>query len=269
MNFQTVLYERVGPVGVVRLNRPESMNAVIEQMYLDLQAVLEQAREDPEVRALVLTGTVWRRKGGDKQAFCAGADLKKHAAGERTPAQRREYILLAHETTRRLYEFNKPVIAAINGPARGAGSELALCCDFIFMAGDATLAFTETGLGTFVGGGSTRHLARLVGTVRAKELIYTGRVLDGPKAVEIGLALKSLPVKDLLKAAVDFCRELAERAPVSLAFAKELIQKAPERDLEAVLAAETEAVLACMETDDWHEGIASFQEKRKPSFKGK
>lgn len=269
MNLQTVLYERLGPVGVVRLNRPESMNAVIEQMYLDLQVVLDQARKDPEVRALVLTGTVWRREGGDKQAFCAGADLKKHAAGERTPEQRREYILLAHETTRRLYEFNKPVIAAINGPARGAGSELALCCDFIFMAEGATLAFTETGLGTFVGGGSTKHLARLVGLTRAKELIYTGRVLDGRKAVEIGLALKCLPVKELLKAAVEFGRELAQRAPVSLAFAKELIQKAPEADLEAVLAAETEAILACMDTEDWHEGIASFQEKRKPSFKGK
>jgi enoyl-CoA hydratase len=269
MNLQTVMYERAGPVGVVRLNRPESMNAVIEQMYLDIQAVLDRARGDPEVRALVLTGTVLRREGGDKQAFCAGADLKKHAAGERTPEQRREYILLAHETTRRLYEFKKPVIAAINGPARGAGAEMALSCDFIFMADEATLAFTETGLGTFVGGGATKHLARLVGMARAKELIYTGRVLDGRRAVEIGLALRWFPVKQLLKAAVEFGRELAERAPVSIAFAKELIQKAPERDLEAVLSAETEAILACMDTEDWKEGIASFQERRKPAFKGR
>lgn len=269
MNLETVLYERVGPVGVVRLNRPERMNAVIEQMYLDIRAVLEEARGDPEVRALVLTGTVWKREGGDKQAFCAGADLKKHAAGERTPLQKREYILLAHEITRRLYEFEKPVIAAINGPARGAGAEMALCCDFIFMADEATLAFTETGLGTFVGGGATQHLTRLVGMARAKEMIYTGRILDGLEAVDFGLALRSYPQKELLPAAIDFGKELARRAPVSLVFAKELIQLSQQRDLYTVLMAEAEAILACMNTEDWKEGIASFQEKRQPVFKGK
>ena len=269
MNLQTVLYQLDGQVGVLRLNRPERMNAVVEQMYQDIQAVLDQAREDPQVRALVLTGTVLKREGGDKPAFCAGADLKKHGAGERTPWQKREYILLAHEITRRLYEFEKPVIAAINGPARGAGVEMALCCDFIFMADEATLAFTETGLGTFVGGGATRHLARLVGTARAKELIYTGRVLDGLEAVDFGLALRSYPEKELLPAAVDFAQELARRAPVSLAFAKELIQLAQQRDLHTVLMTEAEAILACMNTADWREGIASFQEKRQPVFKGK
>jgi enoyl-CoA hydratase len=269
MNLQTVLYERHGQVGVLRLNRPERMNAVIEQMYLDILAVLDQSRGDPEVRALVLTGTVWKREAGDKQAFCAGADLKKHAAGERTPFQKREYILLAHETTRRLYEFEKPVIAAINGPARGAGAEMALCCDFLFMADEATLAFTETGLGTFVGGGSTRHLARLVGPARAKELIYTGRILDGLEAVDLGLALRSYPLKELLPAALDFAGELARRAPVSLAFAKELIQLSDQRDLHTVLMAEAEAILACMNTEDWQEGIASFQQKRQPVFKGR
>ncbi len=235
MNLKTVLYERDGQVGVLRLNRPERMNAVIERMYLDIQAVLDEARGDPEIRALVLTGTVWEREDGDKQAFCAGADLKKHAAGERTPWQKREYILLAHEITRRLYELEKPTIAAVNGPARGAGAEMALCCDFIFMADEATLAFTETGLGTFVGGGVTRHLTRLVGMARAKELIYTGRILDGQEAVDFGLALRSYPEKEILSAAIDFGEELALRAPVSLAFAKELIQLSQQRDLHTVL----------------------------------
>jgi enoyl-CoA hydratase len=269
MNLETVQYELDGKVGVLRLNRPERMNAVIEQMYLDIQAVLDRARTDPEVRALVLTGTVWKREEGDKPVFCAGADLKKHASGERTPWQKREYILLAHETTRRIYQFKKPVIAAVNGPARGAGAEMALGCDFIFMADEATLAFTETGLGTFVGGGSTRHLARLVGMARAKELIYTGRIIDGLEAVDVGLALRSYPEKELLPAAVDFASELARRAPISLAFAKELIQLAEQRDLQTVLMAEAEAILACMNTQDWKEGIASFQQKREPVFEGK
>lgn len=268
MNLETVLYQLEGPVGVLRLNRPERMNAVVEQMYLDIRAVLDQARDDPEVRALVLTGTVLKREDGDKPAFCAGADLKVHASGERTPWQKREYILLAHETTRRLYEFKKPVVCAVNGPARGAGAELALCCDFIFMADEATLGFTETGLGTLVGGGSTRHLVRLVGPARAKELVYTGRIIDGLEAVDLGLALRSYPGKELLPAAIGFGQELARRAPISLAFSKELLQLSQQRDLHTVLMAEAEAILACMNTGDWQEGIASFQQKRRPVFKG-
>jgi len=100
------------------------MNAVIEQMYLDIRDVLAESRHDAGIRVLIITGSVRKGPGGEKQAFCAGADLKKHASGDRTPWQKREYILLAHETTRMIYEFPKPVIVAVNGPARGAGTEM-------------------------------------------------------------------------------------------------------------------------------------------------
>ncbi|MCD6293515.1 MAG: enoyl-CoA hydratase/isomerase family protein, partial [Deltaproteobacteria bacterium] len=176
MAFETVLYEKSGDIGVLKLNRPERMNAVIEQMYLDIQAVPAEAQNDAHVRVLVLTGTVRKGSKGAKQAFCAGADLKKHAVGDRTLWQKREYILLAHETTRKIYEFPKPVIVAVNGPARGAGAEMALNGDFMFMADTATIAFPETGLATCVGGGATYHLPQLVGMMRAKELIFTGRI---------------------------------------------------------------------------------------------
>lgn len=269
MELETILYEERDHIGVIRLNRPHRMNAVIEEMYRDLQQVLEHARGEPETRALVLTGSVWRRPDGDKQAFCAGADLKKHSTGERTPWQQREYIHLAHETTRLLYELPKPVIAAVNGPARGAGAEMALNCDFVIMADDATIAFPETGLGTFVGGGVTRHLTQLVGMTVARKLIYTGQVLDGPEAVACGLALRSVPLDRLMATADELARQIAEKAPISMAFAKEQIQRAPARDLKTVLLVEAEAILACMKTSDWAEGIASFREKRRPVFKGK
>jgi enoyl-CoA hydratase len=269
MELETIRYEREDRVGIVRLNRPERMNAVIEQMYLDLQQVLAGAVDDPGVRALVLTGSVRTKDGVDKQAFCAGADLKEHAAGRRTPWQKRAYIHLAHETTHRLYRCPVPVIAAINGPARGAGTEMALNCDLLLMANDASLAFTETGLGTFVGGGVTAHLNRLLGMQKAKYLVYTGAVLDGPAAVREGLALASYPIDRLLPEAIALAGRLAERAPVSMAFAKQLIQAAPLRDLETVLLAEAEAILACMTTSDWQEGIDSFAEKRLPRFEGK
>lgn len=269
MVLETVLFERDGPVGIIRLNRPERMNAVIEQMYLDLQAVLDRVLEDRSLRAVILTGTVWKRPDGDKQAFCAGADLKKHSAGERSPWQRREYILLAHETTRRIYGFPKPVIVAVNGPARGAGAEMALNGDFLIMAHSATIGFPETGLGTFVGGGVTFHLPGMVGLMKAKELVYTGRIFTGHEAVDLGMALRSVPLEDLMPEALALAREVAEKAPISIGFAKKLMQEAPHRDLDTVLLAESEAILACMNTEDWREGIRSFAEKRKPEFRGK
>jgi enoyl-CoA hydratase len=245
------------------------MNAVIEQMYLDLQRVLADARDREDVRALVLTGSVWKRPGGDKQAFCAGADLKKHSSGDRSGWQRREYIFLAHETTRIIHDLPKPVIAALNGPARGAGAEMALACDFIIMAEEATIGFPETGLGTCVGGGVTKHLPQIVGEAQAKRLIYLGEVLDGRRAVELGLAIESVPLAELETKAREFASRLARKAPLSMALVKSLIQKAPNRDLETVLLAEAEAILACMGTSDWREGIDAFSERREPRFTGR
>ena len=269
MTYDTLIFDREGHVGIVRLNRPERMNAVIEAMYHDLQAVLEVARDDAGIRALVLTGTVWKRGDGDKQAFCAGADLKKHAAGDRSPQQRRDYIRLAHETLHGLHEVSVPTLAAVNGPARGAGAEMALACDFLLMADTATLAFPETGLGTCVGGGVTRHLARTLGEMQAKHLMFTGEVVDGRGAEALGLALRSVPLERLLPEALALAELLADRAPVSLALVKRLIHRARDLDLRSVLEEEGDAILACMETRDWHEGIASFEEKRKPKYQGK
>lgn len=269
MSYETILYEKKGGVAIVRLNRPERMNAVIERMYVDLNNALERAGGDAEVRALVLTGSARIKDGVAKHAFCAGADLKKHDSGERTHADKRAYILAAHESCRRLHVFTKPVIAAVNGPARGAGVEMALCADFILMADTATVAFTETGLGTFVGGGATYHLPKLVGLARAKELVYTGRVIDGREAVELGLAIASWPVAELEKRAMELAGTLAAKAPFSLELAKRRLQQPATLDLESVLHLEAEGILACMDTEDWHEGIRSFAEKRAPVFKGK
>ena len=269
MQFETILYEVDGGVAVIRLNRPHRMNAVIEQMYLDLQRALAAVEEDPDVRVVILTGSVRKHPDGDKQAFCAGADLKEHGAGRRTAEQKRAYIELAHETTRRLYEASVPTVAVVNGPARGAGAEMALNCDFVLMAATATLAFPETSLGTFVGGGVTAHLQRVVGVTEAKRLIYTGAVLDGPGAAAIGLALSSHPLDELMPAARALAANLADRAPISIAFAKKHLQLAPGRELKDVLRTETEAILDCMATEDWQEGVDSFAERRKPVYRGR
>jgi enoyl-CoA hydratase len=268
MSFETIEILTDGPVATIRLNRPERMNAVIEKMYLEIQGGLSNLRADPVIRSVILTGSTVKRNGSEKQAFCAGADLKEHASG-RSPAQKRQYILLAHETIRLLHEFPRPVIAVVNGPARGAGAEMALACDLMLIAEDATLGFPETGIGTFVGGGATYLLPRQIGLARAKELIYTGRVLNGPAAVELGLALACYPVSSLTQEARNLAREIAEKAPVPIAMAKTHLQRAPDSNFITALHREAEAILACMNTADWREGLWAFREKRKPRFSGK
>ncbi len=267
-NYSTIIYERKDNIGIIKLNRPERMNAVIEEMYLEIQDVLKEAENDNEIRVLIITGSSFKKNGKIKHAFCAGADLKKHSQGDRTPWQKREYIFLAHNTTKMIYEYPKPIIAVVNGPARGAGTEMALNCDFIIMADEATIGFPETSLGTFVGGGVTKHLVNLVGIQMAKYLIYTGKILNGKEAKELGIAIESKPIKELMNFSLSFAKELGEKAPVSMKFAKKYLQKCPSLDLDTVLTLEAEAILACMNTEDWHEGIRAFLEKRKPIYKG-
>jgi len=274
MNPSTVIFETQDKIGILRLHRPYRMNAVIETMYEELGALLDSAAANSAIRALILTGaTAIRQKGESrnspiKEVFCAGADLKHHAEGGRTPQDKKAYIKLAHATCLRLRTLPLPVIAAVNGPARGAGSELALNCDFVLMADTATLAFPETGLGTMVGGGVTRHLERTVGLSRARELIYTGRVLSGPEAVKAGLALASVPVGCLMDEALALASRMTGKAPLSMALAKSLMENAPQHTLEEAYDQESRAILACMESRDWQEGIDAFKDKRQPIFKG-
>ncbi len=269
MDFTTIKYQHSDGIGIITLNRPERMNAVIEEMYLEIKEALLTAREDVNIRALIIAGSSIMKNGKLKQAFCAGADLKKHSSGERTSEEKRHYITLAHETCRLIYEFPKPVIAKVNGPARGAGAEMALSCDFILMAADATIAFPETSLGTCVGGGVSKHLTAIAGMAKAKELIYTGRVLDGQAAVLAGIALESLPMDKLNERTMQFSCDLVKKAPISMKLVKSLIQESPGHDVKTALGNETEAILECMKTEDWHEGIKAFNEKRQPVYKGK
>ena len=268
MNYSTIQVQTDGPVVTIQLNRPERMNAVNEDMYKEIQNELSRSCENPDVRCLILTGSVLERNGITKQAFCSGADLKKHASGERSKAQREEYIRLAHETTRKIYTFPKPVIAAVNGPARGAGTEMAFSCDFLLIAEEATLGFPETGLGTFVGGGVTHILPRLIGLAKAKELIYTGRIIDGRTAVQFGLAFECYPVPNLFDEANGLALKIAGKGPISIAYAKDLLQRSPGLDIAGALEIETNAILACMNSEDWQEGLRAFSEKRSPRFTG-
>lgn len=259
MSYETIIYTRRNAVAEIRFNRPHRLNAVIEQFYSDLLAALKAAEQDDQVRVVVLTG--------EGRAFCVGADLKEHGKGERTARQQRDYLVLGNDCCRRIQSCPLPVVAAVNGFAAGAGAEMAISSDFILMKESALLWLPEVSIGTFIGGGVSGILPRLVGLARARELIMTGRRIDGREAAAIGLALQVFS-DDAFEGGVDeFARTLASKAPVSMRFAKEHLND-PGRSIETRLITELEALRACMVTEDWREGVDAFAEKRQPVFKG-
>jgi len=260
MSFQTILYAARDGVAEIRLNRPHRLNAVVQQLYDELNAALDRAESDRDVRVVLLTG--------EGRAFCAGADLKEHKAG-RSAFERREYLRGEQTVCRRLLELKQPVVAAVNGYALGAGAELAIAADFIVMAASARIGLPEIGMGAFLGGGVTWLLPRLVGLAKARELVFLGEHLDGAEAVRIGLATRVFPDEGFLDHARVFAGRLREKAPLSMQLAKEQLNVGVERPLDAVLVAELEAMMFCSTTKDWQEGIDAFAEKRPPVFHGK
>lgn len=255
-----VVLSREGACALVRLNRPDRLNAVNLELYEKLTVGLEAMAQESEVRVLILTGT--------GRAFCAGADMKAHGEGEMPPDRRRVYIEAGQQANRLLQTIPKPVVAAVNGHAIGAGIELALSCDFIVVAEEAKLRLPEAALGTFVGGGTVYTLPRRVGLARARELVMLASFFDGREARELGLADRAVPAERVLSEAKSLAEALARNAPVSLAAAKRLFDRAGHLEPDSILGLEAEALAECMATDDWREGVRAFAEKREPRFRG-
>lgn len=256
-----VLVSREGSTATVTLNRPDRLNAVSLELYQALDAELATLADDPEVRAIILTGA--------GRAFCVGADLHAHAKGTGGADARRTYVEAAQSAARRIQTLRVPVVAAANGHAIGAGLELLVACDLAVVAAGAKLRFPEVGLGTFVGGGVTATLDRIVGRARARELLMLCPMFTGAEALDMGLVNRAVPAEQVLEEAVSMAHELAGKAPLSLALAKDLLYRAPRLELDGVLDLEAEALLRCMETSDWREGVEAFQEKRDPHFEGR
>jgi len=260
MKFETLIYNKAANYVEIRFNRPHRLNAVVELFYQELIAALAHAEADEEVRAVLLTG--------EGRAFCVGADMKEHGAGERSLFDRRQYLQLGNDVCETIFELDKPVVAAVNGYALGAGAEMACACDFVIMAEEAKIGFPEISIGTCVGGGVTQFLPRLVGLVKARELIFLGNKIDGKEAARIGLVTKAVGTDELAKSAQDFISELASKAPVSMRSAKKLLNQASYNNLDAQLIHELDAVFVCTTTQDWQEGVDAFAQKRAPKFKG-
>jgi enoyl-CoA hydratase/carnithine racemase len=257
---EPVLSRRHGPTLVLTLNRPERLNAVSLPMYARLLAELRAAAADRDVRCVVLTG--------QGRAFCVGADLKAHGEEPPTGEERRRYVRTAQRVNRLIQVGPTPVVAAVNGHAVGAGLELALSSDFMIVAQEAKLRFPEISLGTFVGGGTVYTLAERVGTLKARELVYLGDFFLGREAVDMGVAWKAVPPDQVVPAALELAARLAEKAPLSLAWAKRLIGPAGTMPRRRALALEARALERIFGTRDWREGVEAFLEKRAPRFTG-
>jgi enoyl-CoA hydratase len=258
---ETIIYRKAGPIAEIRFNRPHRLNAVVEPLYRELLWALGDAETDGSVRVVLLTG--------EGRAFCVGADLKEHQKGERTPFDQRAYLMLGNRVCERIYRLGKPVIAAVNGYALGAGAEMAISADFLIMTEEAEIGFPEVSIGTFIGGGTSHILPRLVGLAKARELVFTGARIDGHQAHAIGLAARVFSGEAFTDGVMQFAQALASKAPFSMALAKEHLNGGGSRTYDAALLTELEGVRACMTTEDWREGVIAFAERRAPVFKGR
>lgn len=252
--YQHILLEPHGAVMVVRLNRPQVLNALNAPMVAEIAAALEGIALDAALRCVVLTGSGAR-------AFAAGADIAEMqgAAPDAGAAQ----------SWTRIADFSKPLIAAVNGLALGGGMELALICDIILASETARFGQPEINLGIIPGAGGTQRLTRVVGKSLAMEMILNARMLSADEALRVGLVSSIYPSETLLFNALKTAQQIAARAPLAIIAAKKSVNAAFDLSLTAGLTVEREQFTALFATEDQREGMTAFLEKRRPVWKGK
>lgn len=260
MQFQYVIYEKSERIATITLNRPDALNAFNKDVVEEILKALEDAKNDEKIRVVILTGA------GEK-AFSAGADIKTMKGFDALKA--RELSLMGEKLCTAIENFEKPVIAAINGYALGGGLEVAMACDLRIASDKAKMGQTEINIGLIPGWGGTQRLTRLIGKTKAKELVFTGKMIDAKTAEQLGLVNMVVPADQFREAVRKFAMELAEKAPVALRIAKALINKGADMSLDAAIALEREGFGVVGSTEDLQEGVSAFIEKRKPVFKGK
>ncbi len=257
MAYDNVLVEHDPAISVITVNRPKSLNALNSQT---LRELTQAVRECADARVIILTGT------GDR-AFVAGADISEMAP--MGPWQAREFSELGHVLTALIEDIPAATIAAVNGYALGGGLELAVACDMIFASENARLGLPEVSLGVTPGFGGTQRLVRLVGKLRAKEMIFTGDWVDAKQAMEMGLVNAVIPREKLLDHCRSIGQKIAQKGPLAVARAKRLVERGYDMPLRAANRQEAESFALLFDTDDRREGMRAFVEKRPATFRGK
>jgi len=260
MAYENLIFERDGAVAILKVNRPKSLNALNPATVAEIGACLEEVQADSSIRCLIITGE------GDR-AFVAGADISVMVTMTATEG----HAFSAHGlgVMRKLEELPIPVIAAVNGFALGGGTELALACDLIIAADKAKFGQPEINLGVIPGFGGTQRLARRIGLPLARELIYSGDMIDAATALRYGLANKVVPLAELMNEAKALAQKLATKPPVAIRQAKAALNVGIDMDLPNGCRFETEAFAVTFSTEDKEEGMKAFLEKRPAQFKGR
>jgi len=267
MEYKNIVYTREGSflspeenIAVIKLNRPDTLNAFSPEMLNELDNVLDEINRDNTIRAVIITGE-------GERAFSAGADLK--TASSLDEAGARKYLEQGQRLFKKVEDLNKPVIAAINGWALGGGLELAAACDIRIASEEAKLGSPEVRIGLIPGWGGTQRISKIIGVGRAEELILTGGQIGAKDAEKIGLVNKVVSKDELMSTANWTAGQIAANAPIAVRVAKTLVKKSPELGIVEGNRLELDGIMQCFRTEDVREGIQSVFEKRSPQFKGK
>jgi enoyl-CoA hydratase len=260
MSYENVILEIQDAVALLKINRPRALNALNSATLDDLSAAAHEVACNDAVRVVIVTGE------GNK-AFVAGADIQEMQP--MNPMEGVSFSQKGHLAISMLERMGKPVIAAVNGYALGGGLEVALACDIIYASEKARMGFPEVTLGILPGFGGTQRTAKLVGLARAKELIFTGKVITAGEAYEMGLVNKVVPDDQLMGAVQDLAAKMLSAGPVGIGLAKACINKSLAVDIDSGLDFEAEAFGLCFGTEDQKEGMSAFLEKRAPTYRGK
>ncbi len=256
-NYQTIIAETHGRVGLIRLNRPQALNALSALLIRELNAALDIFERDPDIGALVLTGSA--------RAFAAGADITEMQAKTSVGAYLENFL----GDWEHLSKLRKPVIAAVAGFALGGGCELAMMCDIMLAADNAKFGQPEIKLGIMPGAGGTQRLTHAIGKAKTMELCLTGRLMDAAEAERCGLVAKVLPADQLEAEALALAATIAAMSRPAVLAIKESVNRAYEATLSVGMAAERRLFYGLLATEDRKEGMAAFLEKRAADFKNR
>lgn len=261
MAFSTIDLKEEEGICTVTLNRPQRLNALNNTMFSELQEICDIIVKSDSIRVVVLTGA--------GRAFCSGGDVKEMGQRNASHVEALLHMQEINRTTLSFANLPKPVISAVNGVATGAGVNLALAGDIIIATEDAKFSeiFVQVGLTPDVGG--TYFLPRAVGRAIAKELVFTGKMIDAQEAQKLGLINQVVAKDNFYDVVYDMARKIAQGPPIAIAQAKSMINKSLEMDLATTLDNEAYSQAMCIQTEDHKEGVQAFLEKRKPNFKGK
>lgn len=258
MAFETIIVEIEDHVALIKLNRPDALNALNQALVTELCTALQEADQNDKVRCIVLTGS--------EKAFAAGADIKEMSALSFVDVKNKHLFAEVNDT---LANVRKPIIAAVSGYALGGGCELAMGCDFIIAADNAKFGQPEINLGVIAGIGGTQRLTRSVGKSKSMDMNLTGRFMNAEEAERAGLVSRIVPAKKLMEEALGAAHKIAEKSMLAVTTAKEAVNRSYETTLSEGLLFEQRVFYAMFATEDQKEGMNAFIEKREAQFRDK